>query len=182
MANVKHIIPYLIKWEGGLSRHKSDRASINSCPTKYLGHTGWHTNKGITYATWKSIFGSNNDMRFLRMKDEDFEIVLKKLYWDRWKADNIENQAVANILVDWVWASGVWGIKYPQRLLGVKDDGIVGPKTLEAVNKAGKSLIPKLMEARRNHFRNIGKGSQAVFLKGWLNRMNGLEMYNRKFV
>ena len=26
----------------------------------------------------------------------------KKLYWDKWKADSIKNQSVADILVDWV--------------------------------------------------------------------------------
>jgi hypothetical protein len=32
---------------------------------------------------------------------------LKSLYWDKWKADQIKSQSVANILVDWVWASGI---------------------------------------------------------------------------
>lgn len=56
------------------------------------------------------------------------------MYWDRWQADRIENQSVANILVDWVWASGVHGIKRPQKILGVTVDGIVGDKTIAALN------------------------------------------------
>jgi hypothetical protein len=35
------------------------------------------------------------------------------MYWDKWKADKIENQSIANLLVDWVWTSGKWGIIFP---------------------------------------------------------------------
>ena len=56
------------------------------------------------------------------------------MYWDRWKADEIKSQSIADILVDWVWASEVHGIKIPHDLVGVIPDGIVGPKTLAAVN------------------------------------------------
>ena len=34
----------------------------------------------------------------------------------------------ANTLVDWLWCSGAWGIKIPQKILGLKVDGIVGEK------------------------------------------------------
>ena len=56
------------------------------------------------------------------------------MYWDRWKADEIKSLSIADIRVDGIWASGVHGIKIPQDLLGVIPDGIVGPKTLAAVN------------------------------------------------
>ena len=38
----------------------------------------------------------------------------------------LKDQNVANILVDWVWASGAYGIKIPQRVLGVDVDGRSG--------------------------------------------------------
>ena len=56
------------------------------------------------------------------------------MYWDRWKADEIKSQSIADILVDWIWASEMHGIKIPHDLVGVIPDGIVGPKTLAAVN------------------------------------------------
>ncbi|MFR0677860.1 putative peptidoglycan-binding domain-containing protein [Dysgonomonas sp.] len=39
-------------------------------------------------------------------------------------------------MVDWVWGSGNHGIIIPQRTPGVLADGIVGVKTLQAVNFA----------------------------------------------
>ena len=51
------------------------------------------------------------------------------MYWDRWKADEIKSQSIADILVDWIWASEMHGIKIPHDLVGVIPDGIVGPKT-----------------------------------------------------
>ena len=59
---------------------------------------------------------------------------LKHFYWDRWRADEIRDQKLAEMLVDWTWCSGRWGIVIPQRLLLVADDGIVGVNTISAVN------------------------------------------------
>lgn len=71
------------------------------------------------------------------------------MYWDRWRADEIKNQSVANILVDWVWASGSHGIKRPQRLLGVKADGIVGKQTLAALNAMDAATLFKMIKDDR---------------------------------
>ena len=103
--------------------------------------------------------------------------ILKEEYWDRWKADQIENQSVANLLVDWVWGSGEWGIKYPQTVLGVRADGKVGPKTLGALNSAEQSTIfAKLWKRRKQHFELLAKKpGQSMWLKGWLNRLNDLK-------
>lgn len=44
----------------------------------------------------------------------DWKSILKMLYWDRWNADEIRSQSIAEIVCDFVWASGVHGIKVPQ--------------------------------------------------------------------
>ena len=41
------------------------------------------------------------------------------MYWDRWKADEIKSQSIADILVDWIWANEMHGIKIPHDLVGV---------------------------------------------------------------
>ena len=103
--------------------------------------------------------------------------VLKPHYWDRWKADEIKSQSVANILVDWVWASGAHGIKIPQRLLGVTVDGIVGPKTLAAVNARNpRELFDMIKIARFDFIEDICRSRPAnnKFKRGWMNRINDL--------
>lgn len=89
--------------------------------------------------------------------------------------------------------SGKHGIVIPQRLLGVKDDGIVGEKTLSAVNFADPDqLFDAIYKARVDFLNEITQSSIAKyekkigrkateselmkytnkrFLKGWLNRL-----------
>lgn len=170
MANINLYTPFLASWEGGF--------------VKLPGDPGGYTNKGITLATWKSMGYDKdgdgdidvNDLRAIT--NEDMETILKEKFWDKWKADNITSQSIANLLVDWLYNSGAYGIKIPQRVLGVAQDGKVGPKTLAAINntKDKKALFEKLKEARANYLRNLvkNKPSNSKFLKGWLRRVNAI--------
>lgn len=129
MANIKVLVPFILSWEGGFVNDKDDK--------------GGATNKGVTIATWRKVGYDKDgdgdididDLRLLSLEDME-KCVLKPHYWDRCKADTIKSQDVANILVDWVWASGIWGIKYTQEILSLNMDGVVGPKTIAAINTA----------------------------------------------
>lgn len=167
MANIKNLAPIITKWEGGFVNHKYDK--------------GGATNKGVTISAFKQYRRSNglpepNVEDLKNISDSEWSDVLKTLYWDKWKADEIKNQSIANLLVDWLWGSGVYGIKYPQQVLGVAADGIVGRKTLAAINDYPdqEELFNKLWNRRKQHFEGIVKNNltQNVFLKGWLNRLN----------
>jgi hypothetical protein len=102
--------------------------------------------------------------------------ILRPHYWNRWRADEIRSQALANILVDWVWGSGKYGITIPQGILGVKQDGIVGKKTLDALNNYPdpEELFHKIWQMRKAYFHLIcmKRPANKRFLKGWLNRLN----------
>lgn len=177
MADYKQIIPFIKKWEGGLSRITNDSASKNTCPTPFKGQTGWHTNQGITYLSWCSIFGQNNDARFYAMSSEDWNTVFKKGYWDAVKGDQIQKQSIANVLVSWAWGSGpVTAIKQIQKVLGISADGVIGNQTLTAINNADeRELFAKCIKQREQFFRQIAVGKNAVFLNGWLNRLRNFE-------
>lgn len=167
MADIKKLSPILFKWEGGFSDDPADR--------------GGETNMGVTLATWRQVGYDKdgdgdidgNDIQILSI--EDATMVLKKYYWNRWCADEIINQSVANILVDWVWCSGKWGIVIPQKILGVKADGIVGEKTIEKINLVNPfKLLIEIYNARVSFIKNIIKKdpSQKKFEAGWMNRLN----------
>lgn len=93
-------------------------------------------------------------------------------------ADSITNQSVANICVDWAWASGTGtAIRKVQSLVGVKEDGIVGVQTLSAINKANqRRLFSKIKSARLQFVEAIVRRdpTQKENLKGWRNRINAL--------
>ena len=170
MANVNQLAPFILKWEGGFVNDPAD--------------LGGATNMGVTIGAWKSCGYDKDgdgdidvdDLRLLTREDV-VNRVLKPHYWDRWKADDIKSQSVANILVDWVWASGAHGIKIPQRLLGVSVDGIVGPKTLAAVNARNpRELFDMIKIARFDFFEDICRKRPAnnKFKRGWMNRINDI--------
>ena len=170
MANVNQLAPFILKWEGGFVNDPAD--------------LGGATNMGVTIGAWKSCGYDKDgdgdidvdDLRLLTREDV-VNRVLKPHYWDRWKADEIKSQSVANILVDWVWASGAHGIKIPQRLLGVTVDGIVGPKTIAAVNaKNPRELFDMIKIARFDFIEDIcrKRPTNNKFKRGWMNRINDI--------
>lgn len=170
MAKVEPLGKFILSWEGGFVNDPND--------------SGGATNKGVTIATWrKQGYDKNGDgvvnVKDLKLiTDDDAINILKANYWNSWQADKITSQAVANILVDWLWGSGAWAIKIPQQMLGCKVDGVVGAKTLAALNKQSPQTFFNSLKARRRQYLNDlcrRKPSQKKFLKGWLRRLNSIQ-------
>lgn len=166
MAKIEQLIPKILIFEGGYCNDVCD--------------SGGATNMGVTLATWqkmgydKDLDGDIDADDIKLLTNGDFRIVLSK-YWNKWKANLIKNQSIAELLVDWYWGSGIWGIKIPQRVLGVDDDGIVGSQTLNAINSYPnqKELHEKLIQARLDFIYGICKRSPKnnKFKKGWVRRI-----------
>lgn len=116
---------------------------------------------GLTFDVWADIF--------------------KTMFWDRWQADAIVSGKVAAALVDWTWVSGANGIRLPQKLLGVKADGVVGPLTLNAVNsrKDPDRLFGLIQESRKAYHSRIAPpgSTNRVFLRGWNARVDNLTSF-----
>ena len=98
MADVKKLAPFIQRWEGGFVDDPDD--------------LGGATNMGVTIATYK-VYRKRKGLSeptvddLKHLSNNEWIDILKSLYWDKWKADQIKSQSVANILVDWVWASGI---------------------------------------------------------------------------
>ena len=170
MASIDLYLPKVLRFEGGFVNDPTDR--------------GGATNKGVTIATWRSVGYDKDgdgdvdvaDLRLLTTTDVR-DRVLRPHYWNRWRADQIQNQSVAESLVEWVWGSGKWGVIIPQRILGVTADGKVGPATIAAVNAhVPATLHAKLVTAKVEFLDALVKAhpEQARFLKGWLSRITAI--------
>ena len=162
MADIEKIIPIILKHEGGYVNHPLDGGNC--------------TNKGVTLATYRYHFGKSktcNDLK--KITNEQWKYIFKNGYWDKIGGDLINNQSIANFLVDWFYNSGVYAIKFTQRILGVKDDGIVGNKTIAAINsyKTQKNLFERLWSRRKKQYEDIvnKNPSQQVFYNGWMRRL-----------
>jgi len=169
MANIDKYIPKLLALEGGFVNDPHDK--------------GGATNMGITLGSWRTMGydkdgdGDIDAGDIKKLSRSDLEMFLENFFWDRWRADEIRDQKLAEMLVDWTWCSGKWGIVIPQRILLVPDDGVVGPETLSAVNTSNPDkLLMSIYNARLAFLRNLVRKdySQLRFVKGWVNRVNSL--------
>lgn len=166
-----HFAEKLLSLEGEVAGHPADRGGL--------------TNRGITLSTWQRVGydkdgdGDLDPDDLLRITRYDALKVLRHFYWKRWRADDITSQPVAEILVDWLWCSGRWGVIIPQKILGVEPDGFVGRSTLMAVNGCDPEWLVSQVYQRRLAFihRIIEKDpTQEVFRAGWLRRLENFKI------
>lgn len=205
MAQVDKLIPTIIKWEAGTTGEgltneqlfeKARQKGFANDPVD----AGGATMIGVTIATY-TAYRKRMKRPAPKVKDlkaityEEWRDILKTMFWDKMKADDIANQSIANLCVNTVWGSGAGYIKTIQGVLGVKQDGIVGNITLGKINgwNPQSALFDKLWARRKKFFEDIVARSVADyerkvgrkatdqellrhtykrFLKGWLNRLN----------
>lgn len=208
MAKVEKLIPVIIKWEAGVSGNGlTNEQLFEKARPKGFGNdsvdAGGATMIGITIATYTSYckakkkpIPSIDDLKAIAY--EEWRDILKTMFWDRMQADRIENQSIANLCVNTIWGSGAGYIKTIQSVLGVKQDGIVGPVTLAKINgwQPQKDLFDRLWWRRKKFFEDIVatnvkayekkigrpatererlKYTYKRFLRGWLNRLNDFQ-------
>lgn len=161
MAKAELLVPKILRWEGGFVNDPDD--------------AGGATNKGVTIATFRKFYGADATVAQLqKITDQQWLHIFRVGYWEKFRADEIEDQSVANICVDWLYNSGIVAIKRVQKIVGVEDDGIVGTKTIAAINKReADPLFYQIRAARIAFVETIArnKPSQRKFLQGWKNRI-----------
>ena len=105
--------------------------------------------------------------------------VLKKIYWDIFDADNIQNQSLAMFIVDGALNQGIPTIvRFCQQILLLHVDGIIGKDTREAIHSSDpENLFNQLFSLRNKKYHGIvsANPSQQKFLNGWMNRLNAIK-------
>lgn len=176
MDEFDKLVAHILDSEGGVANHPDDPGGL--------------TNKGVTWETFKRlaypVLGiAPTQANLLSLTDNQVARIIY-YFWQDIGGDQITNKLISSILTEWSWGSGPQsaGITI-QRILNtdfgkqLSIDGVIGPKTIDAINQVIKSgqterLFSLLIEAREQFFINLGKirPSLQQFVDGWLNRLD----------
>lgn len=144
-------------------------------PYDYGGETNW----GISKRAYPEI-----DIKNLKMVEA--AAIYRRDYWNRMRLDEVEDEDIAMELfeqgVNLGTSRAITNLQNSINIIsdapGVVVDGVIGPETLESVNKIAKNnkkeaLLKCLNGYQFNHYLDIVKNnpSQARFLVGWLKRI-----------
>lgn len=168
MSNFLKAVEKVLEHEGGFVNHPADRG----------GATNW----GITQKTYEQFIGrpvTVDEIR--RMPKGNAVAIYKQNYWDAVRGDEIKSYAIAFTLFDQGVNRGPKrAIKQAQKIMGLYQDGVIGPKTLQAINSIPeKDFLNSYLSESEKAYRSIvnANPSQQVFLRGWLKRVDSLRDY-----
>ncbi len=162
-------LAFTLAWEGGYVNDPDD--------------PGGATNRGITqrtYDAWRAAHGHPKaDVRHI--SDAEVRAIYKERYW--WPAGCHQyGLPMAPVVFDSAVNCGVKrAVRWLQRLIGARPDGIVGPETRAKFRAAAASrdlyeLASDYIDIREDYYVKLAgsRPEMAKFLKGWLNRTAAL--------
>lgn len=137
--------------------------------------SGGRTNLGVTQRVWEEFVGhpvTEADMKALT--PQKIAPMYKLKYWNPSYCEVLP-KGLDYVVFDFAVNAGTGrSVKTLQQAIGCVADGVIGPKTMAAINNANpKDLITKFSDARADFYQGIvaRKPDQARFIKGWLNRV-----------
>jgi lysozyme family protein len=156
----------LLKHEGGYVNHPKD--------------PGGMTNLGVTKRVWEAYIGkevTEDDMR--NLTPYVVAPLYKTRYWDAVKGDELP-AGVDMCVFDCAVNSGAGrAIRLLQKVVGVKDDGVIGPATLNAVrSKAVQDVIEGFSDHRQKFLESLPTFGD--FGKGWTRRVVEVEDQSKR--
>lgn len=167
MANERgfdRALPHVLAHEGGYVDHPSD--------------PGGATNLGVTRKTlarWLKVspFTALPKAQVKALTKADVAPIYRAYYWDEIRGDDLP-AGLDYAMFDYAVNSGPGRAAMAlQRLVGVADDGEIGPITLAAVAKRKPSdLVNALCDEREAFLQRLS--NFAVFGRGWMSRVAGV--------
>jgi lysozyme family protein len=159
--NWEQCFALVLKHEGGFVDHPRD--------------PGGMTNLGVTRKNWEAYL--SRDVTEAEMRALTPEIVkpfYKKNYWDKIKGDDLPS-GVDYAAYDLAVNSGTGrAAKYLQQIAGVTADGVIGPKSLEAIQKCdAEDTVDEICNMRMDFLKNLNTFD--TFGKGWTIRVNDVK-------
>jgi lysozyme family protein len=152
--NYAKCLAQVLKYEGGYVDHPKD--------------PGGPTNKGITQAVYDSWQKSQNlpTQSVRNISDATVAAIYKQQYWDRISGDDLP-AGVDFAVFDYAVNSGVSrAAKTLQAVVGVAQDGVIGPATIQAT----KTYVAMTVTNKRLAFMQ-SLSIWSTFGKGWAARI-----------
>ncbi|MCB1507038.1 MAG: glycoside hydrolase family 108 protein [Hyphomicrobiaceae bacterium] len=158
-------LPFILRWEGGFVNHPND--------------PGGATNKGVTqavYNDWRGRQGlPEQDVR--ELSDTELMAIYEGGYWTPARCPLMAGP-LDQVQFDTAVNMGVGrAVRFLQHAVGAAVDGAFGPDTQRCLGACEPAdAVVKYCDAREAFYRNLAarRPDSAVFLKGWLNRLNAL--------
>lgn len=151
----------VIRFEGGYVNHPKD--------------PGGPTNLGITQATLSRWLGRKASIADVKALTKDkVKPIYKRNFWDLMRGDELPG-GVDFAVYDFAVNSGPSrAARYLQSVVGVKQDGHIGPETIAAANRySAQDVVRKLVAKRRGFL--MGLRTWRTFGKGWNRRIVGVQ-------
>ncbi|HEY8935105.1 MAG TPA: glycosyl hydrolase 108 family protein [Cyclobacteriaceae bacterium] len=95
--------------------------------------------------------------------------------WDSIRLSEINSQEVANLIFDFHVHSGNKAVRYAQAAVNLKPDGVMGPATIQAINKADATQVfTTILNNRKAFLDSLIKRdpTQKDFQAGWTARLS----------
>lgn len=179
---------FTAQWEGGLSDHPNDKGGI----TKYGVSIAFLFNIAQTQAGRDVLDRMGIRLPVTRetikaLTPDQAAALFRWQFWDRLHLDDLHPRTALIVYDAAVNHGPARSVKLAQQACNIVSlrakldvDGALGPLTRAAL-KANNTptMHAQAIEQRRRFYRNIvdNNPSQAVFLRGWLNRADALEQY-----
>ena len=154
--------------------------NFEECMARLLAHEGgyvWHaedpggeTNFGVTRAVYEQYVGRQvMDGEMEGLTHDDVYPIYKENYWDRVRGDDFPS-GVDWAVFDFCVNSGVSrSAKALQRIVGVEQDGGIGPMTLQAIAEMEPAdIIEQMHHMRDGFYRSLSTFD--TFGRGWIRR------------
>jgi len=162
MADYLPAYEQMIRNEGGYRLHTTP------------GDRGGQTYAGIARRRWPDWPGWTAIDLGEIPESEQVRAFYRTHFWDAIRCDEIRSDAIAGTLFDFAVNAGVrTAVKLAQIVVGVTPDGVLGPKTLAAINRVELDwFLPRFALAKISRYAEIARRdeTQRKFLLGWITR------------
>lgn len=184
MASWDKITDWLMKWEGGYQNQTTDDGNYDNLG-RLIG-----TNHGIAAITLDQYMRVTQNIKLTdlskadaiaKMKaltEADAKKIGKKLFWDTIRGDEIKDQSVANVILQWYWGRPSVGVRYSKAAIsnlvkGLTDDNKMRSSEVQLINdyKDQKKIFEAIKQEQYEWYDNM---NNSTYETGWLSRLSSM--------